>query len=339
MMPKVGSHLILTIPARHVLQMTLNRPKQLNSMTDAMEEDICRVFDWFETEPSLWVIILAGKGRAFCAGQDLKDWLSKNQTSDTMTHTTGEPMQSDAEVSKSIQRLKRGGFGGMSSRRSAKPIIAAVDGICMGGGTETILNCDMVVASTRSVIGLPEVARGVVAAMGGIPRLTQLCGHVSRKIVACKTIIALRTKLSSALFHLSSLSSVISLPSFCVQQRASELLLLGKPISAKEAHDRYNMVNRLVDVAKSTSEELGQAAVDKAAIDIAIQLTQNSPDSVLVTKSALVMARDSTNGDIDASARDNLLSDRSRLLYVGKNINEGLEAFKGVRLCVCLALA
>lgn len=114
------------------------------------------------------------------------------------------------------------------------------------------------------------------------------------------------------------------------QQRASELLLLGKPISAKEAHDRYNMVNRLVEVAKSTSEELGQAAVDQAAIELAIQLTQNSPDSVLVTKSALVMARDATDGDIDASARDNMLSDRSRLLYVGKNINEGLEAFKGV---------
>lgn len=177
--PKVGSHLILTIPARHVLQMTLNRPKQLNAMTDAMEQDICRVFDWFETEPSLWVIILAGKGRAFCAGQDLKDWLNKNQTSETVRHATGEPMQPDAEVNKSLERLKRGGFGGMSTRRSAKPIIAAVDGICMGGGTETILNCDMVVASTRSVIGLPEVARGVVAAMGGIPRLTQLCGHVS----------------------------------------------------------------------------------------------------------------------------------------------------------------
>lgn len=114
------------------------------------------------------------------------------------------------------------------------------------------------------------------------------------------------------------------------QQRASELLLLGKPISAKEAHDRYNMVNRLVEVAKSTSEELGQAAVDQAAIELAVQLTQNSPDSVLVTKSALVMARDATDGDIDASARNNMLSDRSRLLYVGKNINEGLEAFKEV---------
>ncbi|SNX85554.1 related to enoyl-CoA hydratase [Melanopsichium pennsylvanicum] len=290
-LPRVGSHLILTTPAKHVLRMTLNRPKQLNAMTDAMEEDVCRVFDWFETEPSLWVIILAGNGRAFCAGQDLKDWLSKNQTSQTTMHSSGEPMQSEAEIDKSIQRLKRGGFGGMSTRRSAKPIIAAVDGICMGGGTETILNCDIVVASTRSVIGLPEVARGVVAAMGGIPRLTQLCGH----------------------------------------QRASELLLLGKPVSAKEAHDRYNMVNRLVEVAKSTSDELGQAAVDQAAIEIAIQITQNSPDSVLVTKSALVAARGATDGDIDASARDNMLSDRSRLLYVGKNINEGLEAFKGKR--------
>ena len=114
------------------------------------------------------------------------------------------------------------------------------------------------------------------------------------------------------------------------QQRASELLLLGKPISAKAAHDRYNMVNRLVDVAKSTSEELGQAAVDPAAIELAVQLTQISPDSVLVTKSALIMARDAAHGDIDASARENMLSDRSRLLYVGKNIKEGLEACKGV---------
>ncbi|PWY97488.1 ClpP/crotonase [Testicularia cyperi] len=289
--PQVGSHLILTSPAPHVLQMTLNRPQQLNAMTDAMEMDICKVFEWFENEPSMWVIILAGKGRAFCAGQDLKDWLNKNRTSKTVPHASGEPMQADSEVEVSIARMNRGGFGGMSARRSAKPIIAAVDGICMGGGTETILNCDMVVASTRSVIGLPEVARGVVAAMGGIPRLTQLCGH----------------------------------------QRASELLLLGKPISAQEAHDRYNMVNRLVEVAKSTSEELGQAAVDRVAVDIAKQLTQNSPDSIYVTKEALVLARDAIGEDIDASARANMLSDRSRLLYVGKNINEGLDAFKNKR--------
>ncbi len=182
-MPKVGSHLILTTPAPHVLQMTFNRPKQLNAMTDALENDIHHVFSWFENEPSLWVIILAGKGRAFCAGQDLKDWLSQNKTAETVKHSTGEPMQSDAEVARTIARLNRGGFGAMSARKSAKPIIAAIDGICLGGGTETLLNCDLVVASTRSIIGLPEVARGVVASQGGIPRLTQLCGHVSTRSI------------------------------------------------------------------------------------------------------------------------------------------------------------
>lgn len=105
---------------------------------------------------------------------------------------------------------------------------------------------------------------------------------------------------------------------------------MGKPITAKEAHDRYNMVNRLVEVAKSTSEDVGQLATDAVAIELAKQLTQNSPDSVYVTKQALVLARDSIGQDIDASARANMLGDRSRLLYVGKNINEGLEAFKNV---------
>lgn len=92
------------------------------------------------------------------------------------------------------------------------------------------------------------------------------------------------------------------------------------------------MVNRLVEVAKSASEEVGQAATDQVAVELARQLTQNSPDSVYVTKQALVLARDSIGQDIDASARANMLGDRSRLLYVGKNINEGLNAFKSVRL-------
>lgn len=179
-LPSVGAHLLLSLPAPHVLQLTFNRPEQLNAMTDALEADICRTLDWFEAEPSLWVVILSGKGRAFCAGQDLKDWLAKNRGNVvTVKHSSGEPMQADSEVQKSVNRMKTGGFGGMSARRSTKPILAAVDGICMGGGTETILNCDLVVASSRSVFGLPEVARGVVAAMGGIPRLSQLAGHVS----------------------------------------------------------------------------------------------------------------------------------------------------------------
>ncbi|EPQ28754.1 uncharacterized protein PFL1_03557 [Pseudozyma flocculosa PF-1] len=291
-LPKVGSHLVLSLPAPHVFQMTLNRPQQLNAMTDELEVDIRRSFDFFEHEPSLWIMVLTGNGRAFCAGQDLKNWLDKNRGKvETVLHPSGQPMQAESEYSKSLQRLHQGGFGALSTRRSTKPIIAAVDGICMGGGAETLVNCDIVVASQRSVFAFPEVKRGVVAAMGGIPRLSQLCGH----------------------------------------QRASELLLLGHTITAQEAHDRYNMINRLVPVEKSAPIDEGQKAVEAVALDLARQMTENSPDSLFATKEALVLARDAAGDDIDASARAGVQGERSRLLNVGQNIAEGLEAFKNKR--------
>lgn len=68
-LPLVGEHLILTTPAPHVLMMKMNRPRQLNAMSWGMEQDMKKTLDWFEEEPSLWVVILTGNGRAFCAGQ------------------------------------------------------------------------------------------------------------------------------------------------------------------------------------------------------------------------------------------------------------------------------
>lgn len=168
-------------------------------MTDALEEDIDRVLMWYEDEPSLWALVVSGNGKAFCAGQDLRDW-AKKKALPTQRGPSGHPLQNEKDVEESIRRLKRGGFGAMSARRSAKPVIAAVDGFAMGGGTELVvstaellelpcawadslilaqLNCDLVVASTRSIFALPEVSRGVVASQGGIPRLAAIAGHVS----------------------------------------------------------------------------------------------------------------------------------------------------------------
>jgi hypothetical protein len=77
--------------------------------------------------------------------------------------------------------LHEHGFGGISSRRTlTKPLIAAVNGIAYGGGTELILNCDLVIASEKAKFALPEVSRGVVAAQGGIPRLSNAAGHQVR---------------------------------------------------------------------------------------------------------------------------------------------------------------
>ena len=68
------------------------------------------------------------------------------------------------------------GFAGLARRKGKKPVIAAVNGICLGGGSEIIINSDMVIASSRAVFGLPEVKRGVVALAGALPRLVRTVG-------------------------------------------------------------------------------------------------------------------------------------------------------------------
>lgn len=70
--PAHDEHVILSYPAPHVLLVTFNRASALNAIHDAMRLDLEAVFDWFETEPDLWVAVVTGTGRAFCAGADLK---------------------------------------------------------------------------------------------------------------------------------------------------------------------------------------------------------------------------------------------------------------------------
>lgn len=161
--PAHSEELKVDFPTEHVLLLTFNRPKSLNAMTPRMTEDLQKVLDWFETEPQLWVVIVTGAGRVFCAGADLKAW-NTNQQNDK----TDEQDRIAADVH---------GFGSLSRRQSTKPIIAAVSGGAYGGGMEIALNCDIVVAGEATKFALPEVKRGVVAIQGGIPRLAQISGH------------------------------------------------------------------------------------------------------------------------------------------------------------------
>lgn len=89
----------------------MNRPEALNAMTDGMEGDLRKMLDWFEEENSLWCVVVTGTGRAFCAGQDLKDW-----------QKTASTRQSPSEKMRSNPH----GFGSLARRRSKKPIIIAV---------------------------------------------------------------------------------------------------------------------------------------------------------------------------------------------------------------------
>ncbi|KAL9137455.1 MAG: hypothetical protein Q9175_001344 [Cornicularia normoerica] len=151
----------LSYPAPHVLLVTLCRPRQLNCINGAGEQELRQVWAWMDAEPSLRIGIITGEGRAFCAGADLKEW-----------------DQEQSSASRPNRRLNTSGFGGLSRRRGKKPVIAAVNGIAHGGGCEMIANCDIVLASPSAVFALPEVKRGVVAIAGALPRLARAIGRM-----------------------------------------------------------------------------------------------------------------------------------------------------------------
>jgi len=137
----------------HVAIFTLNRPKARNAVNNALSTKFEAYLDNFEADDNLWVGIVCSStpGKAFCAGADLKDVSS------------GKPITT-----------KKGGFAGLVQYPRSKPLIACVDGPALAGGCEIVLACDLVVASTRSSFGLPEVKRSLIAGAGGVFRLPRV---------------------------------------------------------------------------------------------------------------------------------------------------------------------
>jgi len=133
-----------------VATITMNRPESRNAMSPELSAALGEAFDQFDADDEVWVAILAGNGRVFCAGADLKA-VSEGRTAGIMHPEHG--------------------FGHFSRRRRSKPVIAAVDRPAVAGGFEMVLACDLVVASTEAVFGLPEVKRSLIASEGGVSRL------------------------------------------------------------------------------------------------------------------------------------------------------------------------
>lgn len=131
----------------------LNRTEARNAINGEMAQAIEGAIDRLEDDDDLWVGILTHEGSVFCAGADLKE-IAAGRMSDLVT--------------------ERGGFGGIVLRERTKPLIAAVDGHAVAGGTEIALACDLRVASNVSVFGIPEVKRSLVAAAGGLVRLPRV---------------------------------------------------------------------------------------------------------------------------------------------------------------------
>lgn len=139
--------------APHIELVTLNRPAARNSINAAVTEQLGAIVSATESDDDIWAVVLTGAGGvAFCAGADLKE-VSLGGMSRLYSPT--------------------GGFAGFVEARRTKPWIAAVDGFALAGGFEVVLACDLCVASEQATFGLPEVSRGLIAAAGGIYRLTR----------------------------------------------------------------------------------------------------------------------------------------------------------------------
>ena len=134
----------------HVGIITINRPDARNAVNGEVARGIEEAIDKIEGDDSLWLGILTGVPPVFSAGADLKE-INAGRAGDLQT--------------------QRGGFAGITRRDRSKPIIAAVDGPALAGGTEITLACDLIVASTTARFGIPEVKRCLVAAGGGLFRL------------------------------------------------------------------------------------------------------------------------------------------------------------------------
>jgi len=142
----------------HVLVVTLAREAKRNALNAEITSGIDAAMNEMEDDPDIWCGILTGGQKVFSAGADL-------------AMGPGEPTE-------------RGGIVGLISRRRSKPLIAAVEGLALGGGLELLLCCDLVIASTDAAFGFPEVKRGLMPDFGGAFRASRVIpANVAREML------------------------------------------------------------------------------------------------------------------------------------------------------------
>jgi len=151
-----------------IAEIRLNRPDKSNAMHDAMWQEIRQAFDWVDSTPEARVAILAGAGRNFCAGIDLAMLGSIQQR---IAHPDG------ARSREALRRLILDLQNCLSAiERCRKPVLAAIQGACVGGALDLVTCCDMRYAAEDAVFSIKEIDLGMVADVGTLQRLPRLIG-------------------------------------------------------------------------------------------------------------------------------------------------------------------
>jgi crotonobetainyl-CoA hydratase len=187
---------------------TIDRPQVMNAVSYAANAELYGIWTDFMEDPEVWTAILTGAGdKAFCAGSDIKAMASLTEEQRAMSNAEREASDSPFQE------------GGMVHREIWKPIIAAVNGYCLGGGLEIAMACDIIIASQTASFGVPEIKNiGGYPGSGGIHRLPR---QIPPKI-------------------------------------AMQMLLTGEPISAEEALS-MGLINKVVPPEQLMPEAIAMA--------------------------------------------------------------------------------
>ena len=144
----------------------LNRPEKLNALSPTMLQELLRAARWFDSRPEIRVVIVAGAGRAFCAGFDLNFFGGAD---------SAPPGHADADLGRLMTDQ-------LANLRALT--IAAIQGRCVGGGVVIAAACDLRIVAEDAIFSIPEVDMGIPLAWGGIPRLVREIGPaMTRELV------------------------------------------------------------------------------------------------------------------------------------------------------------
>ncbi len=196
---------ILVHQADGVGVLQLNRPEALNALSPDLMAELVDALEAFEQDPAIGCLVITGNERAFAAGADIK--------------RMAEASAMDMLIQDQLARWDR-------IRKLKKPVIAAVNGFCLGGGCELAMMCDMIIAGETARFGQPEIGIGVIPGAGGTQRLTRAVG----KAKAMELILTGRQFSAQEALEMGLINKVV-MPELCLEEAQA----LAKTIATKPA--------------------------------------------------------------------------------------------------------
>ena len=205
--------ILLTERDGHVAIVRINRPKVLNALNLELMEQLAELFEGYDADDDVRVILLAGGERAWAAGADIGDMASLDAKA-----------MAERDQFAQWERIKN----------VRTPIVAAVSGFALGGGCELMMHCDVIIASETARIGQPEINIGVMPGAGGTQRLTRCVG----KALAMDIVLTGRFLTADEAEHHGLVSRVVPREHWYTEalKTAHKMARLG-PIALKNAKE------------------------------------------------------------------------------------------------------